>query len=193
MQQKTPKWHDFPARQLSERPDAPAFSDSAGEVWSYAQLDRAVTDLADRLRQLGVASGDRVMLLSENCCPTIATLFACSQIGACVMPVNARLTGAEVDRILEFTQPVLVLFTTSVSQDASGHADRMGAEAMVGEFGKMHLSRFGENIHPCLKAPLAADKVFATSFHENFGEKNRAVKSRRTVERLHPYAHHSGI
>ncbi|MDF1728404.1 MAG: class I adenylate-forming enzyme family protein [Sulfitobacter sp.] len=131
---------DFLADQCAARPQAPALSDSAGTSWSYAGLDRASADLAARLQEAGVAAQDRVLLLSENCAEAVATLFACWRIGAVAIPVNARQTEGEVARILIHATPAAVLTTSNISRDAEAHAARLGAEEIIGDFGRMHLA-----------------------------------------------------
>ena len=87
------KWHDYPDAQIRTRPQARAFADGFGADWSFADLDRAISELSDILLASGVRPCDRVMLVLENCCAAVAALFACSRIGACVVPVNARQTA----------------------------------------------------------------------------------------------------
>lgn len=145
------RWHGFLDRQVVVRPDAPAVSDTTGTRWTYAELGAAVDDLADRLKRAGARPGDRVLMLSENCAATVAALFACSRIGAWAVPVNARLTGPEMSRILAHAQPAVALLTTAVSPDARAHARRLGARPLAGAFGQMHMAT------PCPSAPPEAD------------------------------------
>ena len=130
----------FLAEQVVARPDAPAFSDSIGTAWNYADLDRAARGAAEMLREAGVRPGDRVLMLSENCATAVAMLFASWQLGAVIIPVNARQTGAEVERILTHATPAAVVMTTTVSTDAMAHADRLKAVEKSGDFGALHLA-----------------------------------------------------
>jgi acyl-CoA synthetase (AMP-forming)/AMP-acid ligase II len=107
-------WHGYLDDQLRSRPDAPSFADTGGLSWSYAELSQASDDLAAELRRAGVAAGARVVILAENCCPAVAAFFACSRIGATAVPVNARMSAAEVDRILAHACPAAVLATVLV-------------------------------------------------------------------------------
>ena len=133
------RWHDLVTDQLALRPDARALSDSSGACWSWADLQAATTDLADRLRDAGVRPGDRVLLLSENCAAAAAALFATSTLNAAVIPFNARQTGAELDRVIAHAQPAAVLMTSHVSSDAQAHAARLGATPLNGAFGTLDL------------------------------------------------------
>ena len=130
---------DLLQRQVDTRPEAPAFSDTAGAEWSYADLDRACLDLQEHLSGTGAVRGDRVLILSENCCAKVAALFACYRLGLVAVPVNARQSAGEVDRIIAHANPAAVLMTTSVSLDAVRHAERLGAREISGAFGSLHL------------------------------------------------------
>ncbi|TMM51271.1 class I adenylate-forming enzyme family protein [Sulfitobacter sabulilitoris] len=142
---------DFLAHQVGSRPDALALTDSIGTRWSFAEADRASTDLAARLKDAGVVPGDRVLMLSENCAPAVAALFAAWKLGATIIPVNARQTEAEVKRILDHARPAAALMTCEASRDAATHAERMGATEIAGSFGRLHLARpFDSNPDPDL-------------------------------------------
>lgn len=117
----------FLAHQVATRPDKHVLSDSTGVGWSFADLNRASDGLADALRHAGVQADDRVMIISENCAAAIAALFAGWKIGATVLPVNARQSAAEIDRIMAHATPAAVLCTSHVSPDAAAHGARLGA------------------------------------------------------------------
>lgn len=130
------KWHDFLDAQLLQRPDAPAFSDTLGNRWTFKDTADAVSNIAAQLQAAGVQAGDRVLLLAENCAPVVAALFACSRIGAAVIPFNARQSVDEVTRVIEHAQPAVILFASVVSEDARQHAARFNTATMSGEFGE---------------------------------------------------------
>ncbi|MDE4140404.1 MULTISPECIES: class I adenylate-forming enzyme family protein [Rhodobacterales] len=134
------RWHDLLAAQVAERPEAAAFSDSGGTAWSYAALSTAVEAVADNLRRVGVQPRDRVMVLSENCCAAVAAMLGASRIGAIAVPVNARMSAAEVDRILSHARPAAVLCTSAISPEAEAHAARIEAREIRGAFGTLHLA-----------------------------------------------------
>ncbi|MEO0938264.1 MAG: AMP-binding protein [Pseudomonadota bacterium] len=127
------------AAQVAERPEAPAFSDDAGNALSFAVLDSASVGLGDDLIARGVKPGDRVLLLSENCCAAVVTLFAAWRIGAVIVPTNARQTEAEIARIEAHCTPAAIVATTGVSKDAAAHASRYGLEEQTGPYGALAL------------------------------------------------------
>lgn len=133
-------WHDLLAAQASARPEAAGFSDSLGNRWTYGDLAQAAAELSQVMRETGVKSGDRVMVLAENCCAVVAALMAASQTGAVAVPVNARMSPKEIDRILEHARPALVLISTQVEGQARAHAQRLGAKEISGSYGGMHMA-----------------------------------------------------
>ncbi len=78
-------------------PDAEAVYDvGTGRRWTYAQLHADSLAWAARLRREGVSAGDRVALLALNRGETFAVLFAAAELGAILLPLNHRLSGAEL-------------------------------------------------------------------------------------------------
>lgn len=133
-------WHEILQRQVEQRPKAPAFADSLGTRWTYQDLAEAAAELAALLKQKDVVPGDRVMILAENCCAVVAALMAASQLGAVAVPVNARMSAGEIDRILDHARPAAVLVSTQIPGDSAAHAARFGATEVRGGFGAMHLA-----------------------------------------------------
>ncbi len=119
--------HNYLDKQNDLRPAAPALSDTLGNEWSYANLTAASIELTDALKRMGVQANDRVLILLENCAAVLTAVFAISRIGATSVPFNARQTEAEVDRIILHSEPAAILFTSAVSDEAAGHAKRLGA------------------------------------------------------------------
>ncbi len=80
-------------------PARPALS-FEGTTWSYAELQLRIDRLATSLRAHGVCRGDRVGFLGLNQPAFFETLFAAARIGAIFVPLNFRLTGAELRYII---------------------------------------------------------------------------------------------
>jgi long-chain acyl-CoA synthetase len=131
---------DFLADQVQTAPHALSLTDSIGTRWSFADLDAASDDLAAQLAEAGVQANDRVLMLSENCAAAVAVLFACWKMDAVVIPVNARQSPAEVDRVLAHAAPAAVVMTDAVSPDAGAHAHRLQASTISGRFGTLQLA-----------------------------------------------------
>ena len=79
--------------------------------WSvtYSELAGRARRLANGLRTLGVAKGDRVAWLGPNHPAFLESLFAAGQLGAALAPVNHRLDEAEIDRILADIKPTVLI------------------------------------------------------------------------------------
>jgi len=69
-------------------------------VWTYAELDRVCSRLAQGLRKRKVGPGDRVAVLSRNSHAFVALRFALARIGAVLVPINFMLNADEIAFIL---------------------------------------------------------------------------------------------
>jgi fatty-acyl-CoA synthase len=88
-----PEYLDTSARRY---PDKPAIV-YCGCITTYAELKQRVDAMAAYLRQaLGVAPGDRVLLMSQNCPQFVTAFYAILSAGAVVVPVNPMSKAAEV-------------------------------------------------------------------------------------------------
>ena len=77
-------------------PDKPALI-YADRVLTYRQLHQQIEAVAAYLQQrLGVARGDRVLLMSQNCPQFVIAFYAAMRAGAAVVPVNPMSTLPEV-------------------------------------------------------------------------------------------------
>jgi fatty-acyl-CoA synthase len=91
---------DLIDRNAAFTPDKPAlrFADSA---WSYAGFADRISRMACALKsQLGVRRGDRVAVLAMNRPDYLTLLYACSRLGAMLVPLNWRLAAPELQFIL---------------------------------------------------------------------------------------------
>lgn len=100
---------DWISHHALRRPDAPALTDlTRGRTLTYAQLDDRAARLAAFLAGRGIARGDRVAALAQNCSDLFELLFACGRIGAIFLPLNWRLTVSELDYILSNAEPAFL-------------------------------------------------------------------------------------
>lgn len=76
---------------------------------SWAELDARSDAIARGLRSAGVAKGDRVGLLMTNRVEAPLVTIACLKLGAIFVPLNFRLTGAELFPLLEDADCSLVV------------------------------------------------------------------------------------
>ncbi len=127
-------------RHLAERPDNPAVIDFDGRRLSYRDYAAAVTQAEAVLTEAGVVAGDRVLIVAENSLAAIAFVFACSRLDAWAVPVNARMTAAELERIRQHATPRAVVYTVKASPDAAEHAKADAAQDLEGAFGTVGFS-----------------------------------------------------
>ena len=76
-------------------PDTDAVTDSDSRL-SYRDLREAAAALAAGLAALGVGRGDRVALVLKNRRQAVELYWACQWLGAVVVPLSWRVSGADV-------------------------------------------------------------------------------------------------
>ncbi len=64
--------------------------------WTYHQLNQMVNAVCARLQTAGVQAGDFVAMLLPNGLPTVCLVHALARLGAILVPLNTRLTPAEI-------------------------------------------------------------------------------------------------
>jgi fatty-acyl-CoA synthase len=77
--------------------------------YTYREFALRVRRLATNLRAEGVGRGVRVAVLSPNTPAMIEAQFAIPAIGGVIVNINTRLTGSEIDYILEHSGATLLL------------------------------------------------------------------------------------
>ncbi len=76
---------------------------------SWVELDQRVNKVGNALLQSGLRAGERVAILLGNCSEYFEIYFACARAGLIAVPVNYRLTGSELDQIIDHAQPSLLI------------------------------------------------------------------------------------
>ncbi len=72
---------------------------------TFQVLQERVKNIAAALAAHGFVAGDRLALLLPNSPEYIELVYACSWLGVTAVPINARLSAAEIDRILLDAKP----------------------------------------------------------------------------------------
>ncbi len=119
--------HQILDRWVAESPDRIAGIDHDGQQYTFKKFTEAIDDTEQNLSLAGVGAGDRVMLVAENSVALITTILACSRLDAWALPVNARLTAAELKHISEHAKPRILVFTSKASNAAKSHAAKFSA------------------------------------------------------------------
>jgi acyl-CoA synthetase (AMP-forming)/AMP-acid ligase II len=71
-----------------------------GKEYTFAELNRRANRLAHAMAGLGVRPGDRVGVMAPNGVEHFDLFFGLGKMGAILVPVNWRLTGAELSGII---------------------------------------------------------------------------------------------
>lgn len=105
---------------------APAVTElSTDRHWTYASFDSFVDAVVGNLRSRDIKVGDRVACLAQNCAEIIALHLACARLGAIFVPLNWRLSVAEIKQLLEDCAPS-VLFSDGLAQEHDLAAEDIG-------------------------------------------------------------------
>ena len=90
-------------RHAQERPDRPALT-SDDQTWTFAELDRRSSQVAQALQAEGVGPEDRVAFLDKNSPEHFDVLLGGAKFGAVIVAVNWRLAAPEVAFVVNDAQ-----------------------------------------------------------------------------------------
>lgn len=104
-------WIDFLEKNAHVYDDKVAIVDQeTGRRITYAELNREVDQWAAVLSHHGVAKNDPIAFLSPaNCLHHLTLMLACSKIGAFFVPLNFRLSNAEIENVVFSLSPKLYI------------------------------------------------------------------------------------
>jgi long-chain acyl-CoA synthetase len=146
---------------VERSPDHPALVEASG-AWTYGQLGSNISEARNWLSELGVRPGDRVMLVGENCRAAVAILLALAAHDAWAVITSARLSARELDEIRDHCGPRRVIYFTSVSHQATEHAQRHGAtEIEAGRLGALAVGPMDAKVTPEPVDPEVSQRVAA--------------------------------
>jgi fatty-acyl-CoA synthase len=112
------------AKRAQLYPDRP-FLKQDDLTFSNRVFDEAVAGMARALAAAGVRRGTRVVSLMNNSAAFLAVLFACARTGAVIVPLDGRLAGPELARIIRDCTPRLLIHT-QVFQDTAAALQAAG-------------------------------------------------------------------
>ncbi|MGR4066519.1 fatty acyl-CoA synthetase [Billgrantia sp. C5P2] len=90
-----------------------------GRRWSYAELNRAVNRVANRLLKAGLAPGDRLAAYGKNSDAYAIAWLAATRAGLVHVPVNFALSADELRYILEQSGAAGLLSDTSLAENVA--------------------------------------------------------------------------
>jgi long-chain acyl-CoA synthetase len=112
---------DLLRRFAAQRPDATALLFEQERI-GFEALDQRSSRLANALIASGVEPGDRVAILARNHPAFYELLFATMKAGAIMLPINWRLSSAEIETILADGSPSLLLLDPALECGPEGYA-----------------------------------------------------------------------
>jgi fatty-acyl-CoA synthase len=119
------RWLRDSARRSPER----VAIDFGGREVTYAELDGRSDALAASFAARGLQHGDRVATLTGNSPEHVMVFFACAKAGLMLLPLNWRLTAAELRFQLEDAEPSV--FLVEKEHMALGEATGFASEPLV--------------------------------------------------------------
>ena len=99
---------DWVAHRAATTPDRIALV-AGGQSWTFAALDAEATRVGRGLSAHGVGAGDRVATLLPNGERAVVVAHAVLRLGATLVPLNTRLTSAELAVLLDDARPHLLV------------------------------------------------------------------------------------
>ncbi len=124
--------------------DRIALSDYGGSNYSYKDVDNLAGRIAFFLHSHGIKRGDRVSVLSPNKSMEVALLFACTKLGAVLVPHNLRLSEKELRYEFEISSAKIVVFSTSLEENLKHLLNEIPAEKIELEgLEKINGKKFG--------------------------------------------------
>ena len=93
--------------------------------WTYAQFNARTNQLANALRNLGVAQGHHVAVLMYNYPQMLEAMFACFKMGCTAVPINFRLHSNEFSFIIEHSKAETVITSPEFTEPLRLLHDRL--------------------------------------------------------------------
>src|SRR5438105_13677517 len=99
--------------------DEPGVPGSFGTL-SYGQLALRARGMALALERMGVEHGERVAIVSPNAARFLISFYGVSAYGRVLVPINFRLTSAEVEYIIQHSGASVVLIDPELDEQLAG-------------------------------------------------------------------------
>ncbi|HEV8672562.1 MAG TPA: AMP-binding protein [Methylomirabilota bacterium] len=120
------------AEHAGERGERVYVEDVGSDVrLTFAELDALTVRLGHFLAERGIATGDRVTVLSENCWELVVLFFGIQRYGATVNPLNVEVHAKNVAQMLRDVSPRLVFWQRGIPPELAAVARDSGAEVLA--------------------------------------------------------------
>lgn len=107
----------------------------AGEVLTYSKLWESVQNTAKGLRSIGIAEGDRILIMTPNIPEAIFAWFGAQLAGAVESPVTMEATGAYLDYLVKDLEIAAIIGTPESMAALSAATDYpVPLRIVVGDF-----------------------------------------------------------
>jgi acyl-CoA synthetase (AMP-forming)/AMP-acid ligase II len=107
-------------------PDRPALV-YGRQVSTYVHFNGRANRLANALHRLGVARGERVAILMNNCPAMLEALYACFKLGCAAVPINFRLHPNEFAFIIDHSEAGAVIVSPEFNEPLTEIRERIPA------------------------------------------------------------------
>jgi long-chain acyl-CoA synthetase len=105
---------------------------------TWLEFRDCVARIAAVLATHGIARGDRIGILADNCELYMASFFAAPWLGATLVPFNTRLSASELAELIDLSRPAIILH----DQDRAG---QLGEAIALAAFAPKRLALRGES------------------------------------------------
>src|SRR5262245_42293764 len=102
-----------------------------GEHRTFGECDRAANRTARALQALGLTRGDRLVFCSTTSLDTFDIFFATQRLGVAFVPVNAAFSAEEMQPLVEYVRPRLIVAESSVAEKVAAVASAVGVPFAV--------------------------------------------------------------
>jgi fatty-acyl-CoA synthase len=161
---------DMLDRQATAHADRPAVTvdeqaGAGGTSWTYGELKAEADLIARGLMSLGIARGDHVAVMAQNCAEWILMEYALAKAGAVLVTVNPALLKGELEYLLTQSRAKALVFTPMFrSNDIAAHLSALMPDLAGIKGGR----RAGGDVFPDLEALIAVGDApdFAMPFDE---------------------------
>ena len=160
----------FVAYHARREPDRDAIVYNGARI-SYGALIGRIERLGGWLAKEGVAAGDVVALLMKNSAAFLELAFAASHVGAVFLPINFRLSAAEVGYIVENSGAKLLLVDTELERNAAGPAKVIAVDASA----QADATRLAAGAEPVAATPREPADLFRLMYTSGTTDRPKGV------------------
>ncbi|PWJ44733.1 class I adenylate-forming enzyme family protein [Sediminitomix flava] len=133
------KWADYEPQKIAIRE-----ADTERQL-SYTEFNQKAGSLTSGLQQLGLQKGDRVAVLAEFCVEYTLLFSVAQKMGIILVPLNYRLSAAELDYILSNAQAKIIFSDFAFLDKLKGQSEYENIEHKYLLTDIIHLAELGQN------------------------------------------------